>query len=159
MRPAQRQKLIDKQIKKYPNKLRTCGDCKVCCNSLSVPDMEPTPKEAHVDCVHLTEKGCGTYETRPQSCKDFYCAWLIGHPSLTGAMRPDRFGIVVWVAQTVHGESYYVDEARQGAFDDPAVKTILRVLGTHRPLAMIHKTGLRRMVLRGKDAPLPDAPT
>lgn len=55
---------------------RTCGECTLCCKVLGIKELEKPPNEY---CQHAIKgKGCGVYETRPESCQDFRCLWLEG---------------------------------------------------------------------------------
>jgi hypothetical protein len=53
-----------------------------------LPAIPQLGKPANVACRHLTAKGCGIYEKRPQVCRDFRCDWLEGK----GTERPDAVG-------------------------------------------------------------------
>ena len=79
---------------------KECGSCTLCCTWLEASELDP-PKPAMVRCPHLTRKGCGIYETRPQQCRDFYCVWAAG---LWGGInvRPDVTGVLPTIA--VEGE-------------------------------------------------------
>ncbi|MBC8106796.1 MAG: hypothetical protein H7Z14_09425 [Anaerolineae bacterium] len=68
---------------------RTCGECRACCTTCVVPELD---KPINTPCVHLVQLGCGIYETRPQSCRVYDCAWLHGH--FADYERPDKTGIV-----------------------------------------------------------------
>lgn len=57
----------------------------MCC---VLPAIRELGKPANVPCKHLTETGCGIYESRPQVCRSFECHWLNGK----GASRPDVVG-------------------------------------------------------------------
>lgn len=74
---------------------RSCGECTACCTVLGVKEIK---KHRGVTCPHLLQApggaGCGIYETRPQSCRDFKCWWLDG-PLEPEEFRPDKIGIVV----------------------------------------------------------------
>src|SRR6267142_2123611 len=53
---------------------RACGSCMMCCK---VPHIEEFAKPAGVWCKHAVPgKGCGIYESRPGSCRAFYCMWM-----------------------------------------------------------------------------------
>ena len=53
---------------------RACGDCVACCRVLNIdePDMV---KPADQMCMHCTGKGCGIYDSRPNVCRVWDCAW------------------------------------------------------------------------------------
>lgn len=56
--------------------MRDCGECNLCCIVLDVPEIN---KVRGIQCPHSKKKvGCQIYNTRPQACIDFKCAWLQG---------------------------------------------------------------------------------
>ncbi len=78
-----------------PAPKRECGTCTLCCKALPV---EGIVKEAGQWCPHCVPgAGCGIYERRPQSCRDFDCLWLRGH--FAEGDRPDRLDAVFWSAR------------------------------------------------------------
>lgn len=68
---------------------RGCGECRACCTTCAVVELN---KPLNTPCQHLCDRGCGIYESRPNSCREYDCAWLQGH--LSDKHRPDRSGIV-----------------------------------------------------------------
>ena len=76
---------------------RACGECKACCTTCVVPELD---KGINTPCVHLVQTGCGIYETRPESCRIYNCAWLHGH--FADYERPDKTGIV-WSFEEIEG--------------------------------------------------------
>ena len=53
---------------------RSCGDCYLCC---FLPEIDEFSKPANVPCSHCgTASGCAIYAERPQTCRDFFCAWI-----------------------------------------------------------------------------------
>jgi hypothetical protein len=69
--------------------MKECGECSLCCTLLTVKDID---KSAGVVCNYCTEK-CDIYETRPQGCRDFNCAY-VQMDDVNIAMRPDKCGVV-----------------------------------------------------------------
>ena len=67
-----------------PAQVNPCGDCNMCCIAPSIGKNEidgnhiKKPKPPCVGCEHLTSKGCGVYETRPEVCKSYLCGYAIG---------------------------------------------------------------------------------
>lgn len=61
---------------------RSCGPCQECCESIAVRELS---KPYHKRCVHQCESGCGVYPTRPVSCREYACVWLVG-----GGNKEDR---------------------------------------------------------------------
>lgn len=70
---------------------RSCGTCHACCR---VFPIEEIGKEGFAACPHLTEEGCGIYDTRPQRCRDFLCHWRL-EGGLDEAWKPELCGFVL----------------------------------------------------------------
>jgi len=84
----------------------TCGPCTLCCKLLAVPAIDK-PKDQW--CSHAKPKaGCGVYETRPESCREFNCLWLQGLGGGALALRPDRLHGVM--TATTDGENICLHE-------------------------------------------------
>ena len=96
-----------------------CGDCALCCKVMSVPELD---KPQNKWCPHAQPGspcgGCAIYESRPESCRTFKCAWLMGKfgPSLN--MRPDKCKGVVVMTETgwicVYVDAGFPGAAREG---------------------------------------------
>jgi hypothetical protein len=72
---------------------QSCGDCRACCRELII-DHPVLRKHAGVMCSNCSaEKGCTTYQTRPQVCRDFMCGWR--NLPLPEEWRPDRCQILI----------------------------------------------------------------
>lgn len=71
--------------------MRTCNGCTECCTLLPI---EPFDKPANQKCKHDTGHSCRIYDTKPNCCHVFTCAWLQG--GIPKAHRPDKTGVVVW---------------------------------------------------------------
>jgi hypothetical protein len=72
---------------------RECGSCTACC---VLPRInEPTLQKAEGEiCPNLAGAGCGVYETRPQTCRTYFCVWRrIG--ALPDDARPDKLGALL----------------------------------------------------------------
>ena len=70
---------------------RECGGCTVCCTvpRIDQPDIQ---KVSGATCRHRGAQGCAVYETRPQVCRGFYCAWRTVEIFGDG-WRPDLSGV------------------------------------------------------------------
>jgi hypothetical protein len=69
----------------------SCGECSACCTTLGVPELEKAPGER---CKHLKPTGgCGIYDTRPASCRDFECMFL--QVKMPTKFRPDKLKVVI----------------------------------------------------------------
>jgi len=62
----------------------------MCCTWVGVQSLGKLPGER---CKHLGPNGCTIYDTRPDECRIFNCAWLLGVGDQS--VRPDRLGGVV----------------------------------------------------------------
>ena len=71
--------------------MRDCGSCTLCCTLTYVPELK---KPERVTCENCAAN-CTIYETRPQSCRQYECAWLAGH--MSEDMRPDKAGFLTEV--------------------------------------------------------------
>lgn len=116
---------------------RSCGSCSACCFALGVRQID---KPVFTRCSHACAAGCAIYETRPDPCRVYRCAWLDGFGERRD--RPDRLGVILDVvappadvrelarmgdtraqavvdqaARTIHAR-----EVRRGALSDPRVK-------------------------------------
>lgn len=85
-------------------KPRTCRDCGLCCTHMAVKELD---KPVGVRCVHLRGTRCSRYETRPQICREFECAWLQGAP----CPKPARDHVIAIEAIMPHGNGISVHYA------------------------------------------------
>ena len=75
--------------------MRECGACTACCTRLAVAEIGKVENER---CKHLTDQGCGIYETRPDECRRYFCLWADPKAEsldLPDWGRPDRTGVVL----------------------------------------------------------------
>lgn len=73
---------------------RECGECTVCCISLTIntPEIVKLP---NVPCENLTASGgCGIYNSRPDICGKMFCAWR-SIADLGDEWRPDKMGVLL----------------------------------------------------------------
>jgi hypothetical protein len=93
------------------NAARECGECTLCCKLMGVGELK---KPAGTWCTHCTG-GCSIYETRPQECRDFVCAWLESH-ALDERWKPSRCKFVVFAEPGSVNLKVSVDPARPDAW-------------------------------------------
>lgn len=72
---------------------KICGPCQACCVALKI-DTPELRKRSGAACVHLVEKGCGIYASRPPVCRGFLCGWQL-LPELDISWRPDLSGVMM----------------------------------------------------------------
>lgn len=70
---------------------RQCGDCSECCKWLYYT-INGHVKHPGKPCFYLG-KGCTVHEVRPQSCRDYHCAYIQG--ILPEWMKPSLSGVLV----------------------------------------------------------------
>jgi hypothetical protein len=115
-------KLRDRKIQRLLERLpqdRSCEGCDLCCTAVGVRELGKPPSVA---CEHLCGApgaSCGIYETRPRSCREFYCMWraMVGFPE---DFRPADCGFVVSINDpNVHPMvvTVHPDPARPDAWD------------------------------------------
>ena len=86
---------------------RSCGTCTLCCKLMKVSELD---KPSGTWCKHVVQgKGCGTYETRPHSCRAFLCGYL-STESLSDAWYPGRCKIVL--SSSERGITAQIDPSR-----------------------------------------------
>lgn len=86
----------------------TCGHCTACCTELNIPELD---KPAGVPCRNLTSQGCGIYDDRPETCREFECVYK--SIEMAPRMRPDRAGFMMTRQWTKYGDSlvmFVIDE-------------------------------------------------
>lgn len=71
---------------------RNCGTCTMCCKLLAVPPLEKPRGKWCEHCVQGT--GCGIYETRPEECRAYYCAWITS-PEMGPEWKPELSHFIV----------------------------------------------------------------
>lgn len=122
---------------------RRCGPCTFCCTAAGVPELN---KPAGVPCEHITPEGCAIYEDRPESCRDFECAWLQGatpkqaRPDLAhGLVRPTEKGnIQIMVVDDRWRRHPYFRRLVNDARNDRKALPVFVVHGAHRRITYCH---------------------
>jgi hypothetical protein len=98
-----------------PKTNRACGTCTLCCKLLIVPELNKPRGSWCADC--RIGVGCGRYETRPPTCRQFHCGWL--HvPELSDAWFPARAKFVLDVDLGGRRITAYLDSSRPGAWKE-----------------------------------------
>src|SRR3989344_4739888 len=115
---------------------RSCFGCSACCEALIIHEIK---KPAHQPCPNCsTGVACDIYQDRYNSCRGFGCFWL--HGSGAENDRPDKSGVVSFLAIKPSGIYVTMSEYRAGALDDPGVRTQTQellgwdVIVTHMPI-------------------------
>lgn len=69
---------------------RKCGECTLCCLLFEIRDINKKRNEV---CIHCSKNGCDIYNTRPDCCRGFDCAYLQSN-NKNIELRPDKCGII-----------------------------------------------------------------
>lgn len=64
-----------KYHKRKTSPIKECGECFICCDVYVVRCLN---KLAWVKCPYHINGKCSTYETRSQTCRDYFCDWIVG---------------------------------------------------------------------------------
>ena len=120
---------------------RTCGECTFCCELLEVEDKDSGfKKEGATKCEHLTNTGCGIYESKPKVCTGFYCMFLVNHrPGMfRDTDRPDKIGILAVMnnpdsefTRFARMPSFTLYETRPNAFHEYHAGKLMKRISKH----------------------------
>ena len=92
---------------------RACGSCTLCCKLLRIAELDKPGGEW---CRHCAiGEGCRTYESRPRSCRGFFCSWLT-QAALDESWFPARAKLMVYPGQDGGWLNVVVDPARPDAW-------------------------------------------
>jgi hypothetical protein len=108
-----------------PAPQRSCGPCHLCCKVYPIDEID----KRGVDwCARLgIGAGCTAYETRPHTCRAFFCLWM-RDASLGDEWRPDIAGFVLSDPAPWHVLAS-VDPARPDAWRRAPYEPALREWG------------------------------
>ena len=95
-------------------------------------------------CPHADPKaGCTIYDSRPKSCAEYECVWLVSQrlPSpLAADMRPDRSRVMLNMSLDGSAVVAHVDPSRPNAY---------KVGAAGKTLAMMRAGGQRVIIITG----------
>jgi hypothetical protein len=130
---------------------RPCGDCIACC-VLPQIDSPELQKPEGVICPNCTGKGCAIYDSRPQVCRTFNCAWkrIASMPLET---RPDRLGVMFTIERhlpprNVFEHLYFVAVAVRDprALESPMAREALRMLSESVLPVFVSVGGIKTLI-------------
>lgn len=94
---------------------RSCGSCSLCCKILAVRELE---KPENQWCNHFKAgRGCTIYDTRPGSCRRFYCGFM-RRADFGEEWRPSRAHFVLYWDYTGNRLLVHVDPAHPNAWKE-----------------------------------------
>ena len=96
---------------------------------LHVLGVKELDKPALKWCKHcyIGDRACQIYDSRPQSCRDFQCAWLT-YPQTPDDMYPRKSGVVIWITSDGKRAIALTRRHDPTAWRKPAVLDTLRKL-------------------------------
>lgn len=115
---------------------RECGTCDACCVWLTIKDPELQKAQGHRCSKLACGGGCTIYETRPQTCREYYCAWR--QLKWVKVARPDQSDVLV----TLHGEVSKDGSRRMGIMVTLLTKAAARSEGVAETVAAGIAAGL-----------------
>lgn len=83
---------------------RPCGDCHACCEGFLVSTSYGNQFGNGISCKFLCNKECAIYETRPQVCKNYQCAWSQG--IIPNWLKPNKVGVLISVQENNENKQY-----------------------------------------------------
>jgi len=121
---------------------RECGACTACCVALGIADPQ-LQKPIGMPCQHLSGSGCGIYERRPGTCREWQCAWKWSS-LIPSDLRPDKLGVMFFFETqtpprfvTEHGYFMGRTLTDASAFNTPAMQRVLDGLVKRYPFVPI----------------------
>jgi hypothetical protein len=66
-----------------------CGECTVCCTVCDISELNSKPGDR---CINCDGSNCIDYDNRPQTCREFECAYYQGGNNIK--LRPDKCGVM-----------------------------------------------------------------
>jgi hypothetical protein len=110
---------------------RECGSCKVCCVALTIDDPELQKAQGHRCRNARRDNSCAIYETRPNTCRTFFCGWRL-LKWIREPMRPDASGVLVRMHRQISPET---GEERPGVIFMLLTKAALKAEGLAESVA------------------------
>jgi hypothetical protein len=110
---------------------RSCIGCTLCCTVMGIDDL-PKVKWPYDRCPHQGQ-GCKIYADRPTSCREWSCAWVLGH--LPYALKPSKTGLIFGIGD---GHQWFVKVSKAGrrVWEEPDTNEILLRLSAKGPVIL-----------------------
>lgn len=84
---------------------RPCDECNSCCKGNLLGMAYGNVFGNKRSCIFLVKEKCAIYESRPDSCKNYQCAWSQGLLDID--MRPDKSGLLVSIEKDKSGNQFF----------------------------------------------------
>ena len=134
---------------------RNCGTCSLCCKVYSIAELN---KPAGQWCPHLARgPGCTIYKSRPQDCRQFFCAWRLD-PSLGPEWKPEVSRFVLSADPRYQALTVTVDPGAPLAWKREPYYSRLKSFSTRffaeNKRFLVNVRGHTNIVLPDRDVPL-----
>jgi hypothetical protein len=116
---------------------RACGECNVCCVALTIDEPALRKPQGYRCRNARPDNGCAIYETRPDTCRTFFCGWR-QLKWVRETLRPDLSGVLV----RLHGEIGAGGEKRLGVAITLLTKAALKAEGLAETVAAAVGAGI-----------------
>jgi len=74
---------------------KSCGNCTVCCSGILAGNIYGNVFNKDKQCVFLVDQQCVIYNTRPEVCRKYQCAWSQG--IIPDWLKPTESNILITV--------------------------------------------------------------
>ena len=134
---------------------RSCGTCTMCCKVYMIRELN---KPAGQWCIHCVQgSGCGIHASRPRSCREFFCSWLVD-PNLGPAWKPEVCRFVLSADATHRGIIVTVDPGRPLAWKREPYYAVLKqfseVFFRIDQKVLVNLNGHITVILPDRDVPI-----
>lgn len=115
--------------------MRTCDDCNECCNGILTFEDNNIIVTDNKKCFKLVDGNCSIYETRPKTCKDFLCTFLLDE-GLPDWLRPNKCGFIL----SEREDRIILSQCKNISIDNEALLWIIWWTNSHRKTNLEMKT-------------------
>jgi hypothetical protein len=134
---------------------RSCGTCSMCCKVYSIKELN---KPAGRWCVHCVRgSGCGIHVSRPRSCREFFCSWLVD-PNLGPEWKPEVSRFVLSADATHRAIMVTVDPGMPAAWKREPYYAVLKqfsdVFFRINQKVLVNLSGHITAILPDRDVPI-----
>jgi hypothetical protein len=75
--------------------MKECGECTACCDGWLISNSYGNKFGNGIPCLFLCDKKCSIYNTRPETCSKYQCAWSQG--LFPDWMKPTKSNVLISV--------------------------------------------------------------
>lgn len=109
---------------------RPCGDCRACCEGALIGNSYGNKFGFGKPCIFMIKEECTIYETRPQTCINYQCAWSQG--LFSEDMKPTISNVMISVEVSNDNKQYLKVMELSDTIDDKVFAEIDEFCGKHK---------------------------